>query len=163
MDTDGDGDCCVMGFVVVKREDVKRERKGDLPQRTPRARRDLVFSLWALRSLAERVVRFIVCRRGCGKWRCVIGISFWSRIGLTIEEFMTVQTLKLGSKRFVVVPEKDFRDLERRAKGAGQKGGLEGKRGGRDRADVQLARKRLGDPNEKPIAYEQARKELGLR
>jgi hypothetical protein len=78
---------------------------------------------------------------------------------------MTVQTLKLGSKRFVVVPEKDFRDLERRAKGgSGSKGeGREGKRGNRDRADAELARKRLGDPNERPIAYEQARKELGLR
>jgi hypothetical protein len=78
---------------------------------------------------------------------------------------MTVQTLKLGGKRFVVVPEKDFRSLERRAKGAGvgRNGGHEGKRGKRDRKDVELARKRLGDPKEQPIAYEQARKELGLR
>lgn len=31
---------------------------------------------------------------------------------------MTVQTLKVAGKRFVLVPEKAYRDLERRAKSA---------------------------------------------
>jgi hypothetical protein len=79
---------------------------------------------------------------------------------------MTVQTLKLGGKRFVVVPEKAYRDLERRAKSASArrpaKAGASQRAIARDRADVELAEKRLADPREKPIPYQQVRAELGL-
>jgi len=77
---------------------------------------------------------------------------------------MTVQTVKLAGKRFVIVPEKDFRNLQRRAKGSTARPTT--RRGSHsdaeDRADIELARKRLADPKEKPVPYEQARKELGL-
>jgi hypothetical protein len=87
---------------------------------------------------------------------------------------MTVQTLKLAGKRFVVIPEKAYRDLERRAKSAVPKPG-----GGQtrrrlsaamrerleDQADVKAARKALAEmrrKGEKPIPLEQVRAELGL-
>lgn len=69
---------------------------------------------------------------------------------------MTVQKIKLAGRQFVIIPEKDFRNLERRAKSAYPR------QKGSDRADIALARKRLSDPKEKPIPYEQARKVLGL-
>ena len=90
---------------------------------------------------------------------------------------MTVQTLKLAGKRFVIVPEKAFRDLERWAKSA-----VAAARGGQlprprrrltaamrerleDQADVKAARKALAEmrrKNEKPIPWAQVKAELGL-
>ena len=87
---------------------------------------------------------------------------------------MTVQTLKLAGKRFVLVPEKAYRDLERRAKSALTKpnGGQKRRRltaAMRERleeeADVKAARKALAEmrrKGEKPIPWEQVRAELGL-
>lgn len=65
---------------------------------------------------------------------------------------MAVQTLKQGGRRFVVVPEKDFLRMQRALERLDKQ----------YKADIRLARKRLRDPKEKPVPYEQARKELGL-
>jgi hypothetical protein len=73
---------------------------------------------------------------------------------------MTLQTVKFGRKRFVIVPEKDFRDLQKRAGGASMP--RPRRSNARDRADIELAAKRLADPSERPIPYERVRKELGL-
>jgi hypothetical protein len=75
---------------------------------------------------------------------------------------MTIQSLKLGGKRFVLVAEKDFRDLQKRAGSTVSTSARRQRSGARDRADVELALKRLSDPNEKRIPYEQVRKQLGL-
>ena len=74
---------------------------------------------------------------------------------------MTVQTVKLGRERFVLLKEKDYRQLK--AKALGAKPAVKRRRlTAQDRGDIAEARRRLADPNEKPIPYEQVRKELGL-
>jgi hypothetical protein len=76
---------------------------------------------------------------------------------------MTVASIKLAGKRFVIVPEKEFRDLQRRAdKAPGASNKRRARSAAQDRADIKLALKRLADPNEKRIPYEQIRKELRL-
>ena len=109
---------------------------------------------------------------------------------------MTVQTLKLGRERFVLLKEKDYRQLKAKAQAkparptrrltAQDKGDIaEATRrrneparpyaelqakparhrqrlSAQDRADLAEARRIMADPNEKPILYEQVRKELGL-
>ena len=79
---------------------------------------------------------------------------------------MTVQTVKLAGKKFVIVAEKDYRDLKAQAALAAN-GAAHGRSKTRrltaqDRGDIAQARRRLADPEEKPIPYEQVRKELGL-
>lgn len=73
---------------------------------------------------------------------------------------MTVQTVKLAGKKFVILAEDDFRDLQRRADQS-QKARNRKKTGRRpvdeDAADAALVRRRLANPKEKPIPYEQAR------
>ena len=77
---------------------------------------------------------------------------------------MSVTGLKLGGKQFVVVPEKAFRNMQKRADGAaGSASGKRSRLDAADRADIELALKGLADPNEKCIPYEQVRKELGLK
>jgi hypothetical protein len=73
---------------------------------------------------------------------------------------MAVQTIKLGRQKFIIIAAKDYRDLKRRADGP--KGKPQRRRDDRDRADIQLAARRLADPTERPIPYEQVRKELRL-
>ncbi|MEX0778014.1 MAG: hypothetical protein WD042_20105 [Phycisphaeraceae bacterium] len=63
---------------------------------------------------------------------------------------MTVQTVKLGGKKFVIVAEKDFRRLQERAEAIDA----------RDRGDAAEHRKRMQEPEGKTLA--QVRKELGL-
>jgi len=63
---------------------------------------------------------------------------------------MTVQTVKLGSRKFVIVPEKDFRRLQERAEEITLQ----------DRGDVLEHRRRMKEPGGKTLA--QIRKELGL-
>jgi hypothetical protein len=77
---------------------------------------------------------------------------------------MTVQTVKLAGKRFVIVPEADFRKLQRRASDTTVRKPARKpqKAEPRDQIDLEIARRRLSDPSEKPIPYEQVRKELGL-
>ena len=73
---------------------------------------------------------------------------------------MTVRTVKLAGKRFVIVAEKDFRDLERRAHGPA--GRRERKLTAQDRGDIAEAERRLADPSDREIPYDQTRKRLGL-
>jgi PHD/YefM family antitoxin component YafN of YafNO toxin-antitoxin module len=63
---------------------------------------------------------------------------------------MTVQTLKLGGKSFVIVAEKDFRRLQERAE----------QTSAQDRGDVAESRRRMKERGGKSLA--QVRKELGL-
>ena len=71
---------------------------------------------------------------------------------------MTVQTLKLAGRKFVIMSEKDYRALRRR----GVKPTKRTRQNEVDRADLAIAMKRLNDPDEKAIPYQQVRKELGL-
>jgi hypothetical protein len=73
---------------------------------------------------------------------------------------MTVQTLRLGGRRFVVLPEKEFRLLQRKA----QNGTKQRPRrsAADDRADTRRSLRRLHDPNDREVPYEEARKRLGL-
>lgn len=90
---------------------------------------------------------------------------------------MTVQTVKLAGKRFVIVPETAYKDLERRAKGGSAS--AQGKRRVRpsrplngalrerleDEADAKAARRALAEmrrKKQKPIPWEQVKRELGL-
>jgi hypothetical protein len=75
---------------------------------------------------------------------------------------MTIQSLKLGGKRFVLVAEKDFRDLQKRAVSAAPTSARRQRSSARDRADVELALKRLSDPNEKRIPWYRVKKRAGL-
>lgn len=70
---------------------------------------------------------------------------------------MTVQTLTLGKRKFVVVPETDFRRLQERAADMAAKD--------EDRRDAAILRRRLDEMRrrgEKPTPYVQFRKQLGL-
>jgi len=96
---------------------------------------------------------------------------------------MTIQTIKLAGRKFVIVPQEDYQRLREQAQQATDKGdAAESRRrtkepAGRtlaqpaqkrrrltaqDRGDIAEATRRLNDPKEKPIPYEQVRKELGL-
>jgi len=85
---------------------------------------------------------------------------------------MTIQTIKLAGKRFVIIPEKAYRALERRAKRAAARpdtrktsrlsarldsAGLETLE---DEADVRAARSPLREKG--AIPWEQVKAELGL-
>jgi len=63
---------------------------------------------------------------------------------------MTVQTLTLGRKRFVILPEKDFRRLQAKAE----------ERSAQDRGDVAESRRRMKEPGGRTLA--EARKRLGV-
>jgi hypothetical protein len=68
---------------------------------------------------------------------------------------MTVQTLKLGRERFVVLREKDYRDLKAKARPV-----RAGRRlSAQDRGDIAEARRRSQEPAR---PYAELRKELGL-
>lgn len=68
---------------------------------------------------------------------------------------MSVQKLTLGGHRFVVLPERAFRELERRAKARTMR--PSGKATASDRADAALARRRSANPADRPIPDAQAR------
>lgn len=61
---------------------------------------------------------------------------------------MTVQTVKLAGKRFVIVPEKDFRRLQERAEAISVQ----------DKGDIAEAKRRAG---ERSVPLEAVRKRLG--
>lgn len=63
---------------------------------------------------------------------------------------MTVQTVKLGGKSFVIVPEKDFRRLQLRAERSSEQ----------EQGDVAESRRRMKERGGKTLA--QVRKELAL-
>jgi PHD/YefM family antitoxin component YafN of YafNO toxin-antitoxin module len=65
---------------------------------------------------------------------------------------MTLSTLKIGRREFVVVPRKDFERLQRKA----------GLLSDEDAQDVAESIRRLNDPCEKRIPWEQVKKHAGL-
>jgi hypothetical protein len=70
---------------------------------------------------------------------------------------MTVQTVKLGRERFVLLREKDYRELKAKAR---QGPAARKKRpSAQDRGDIAEARRRRSEPAR---PYSQLRKELGL-
>jgi hypothetical protein len=75
---------------------------------------------------------------------------------------MTVQTLKLGREKFVVLKEKDYRQLKAKAAGKPARKRKLTFQERQDAGDVAEAIRRMNDPNEIPIPNEQVRKELGL-
>ena len=62
---------------------------------------------------------------------------------------MTVQTVKLAGKRFVIVPEKDFRRLQEKAEEISVQ----------DKGDIAEAKRREHEPS---VPLEAVRKRLGL-
>jgi hypothetical protein len=68
---------------------------------------------------------------------------------------MTVQTLKLGGERFVLIKEKDYRDLKAKVRSVRAKHRLST----RDRGDIAEAKRRSQEPAR---PYAELRKELGL-
>lgn len=62
---------------------------------------------------------------------------------------MAVQTIKLGGRKFVILPEKDFRRLQAKAE----------KIAAQDRGDVVESRRRMKEPAGKTLA--EVRKRLG--
>jgi hypothetical protein len=62
---------------------------------------------------------------------------------------MTVQTVKLAGKRFVIVPEKDFRRLRKQAEDISAQ----------DKGDIAEAKRREREPS---VSLEAVRKRLGL-
>ncbi len=69
---------------------------------------------------------------------------------------MTIQTVTLGRERYVILREKDYQQLKAQAARKGRRLTAQ------DKGDIAEATRRLNDPKEKPIPYEQVRKELGL-
>lgn len=68
---------------------------------------------------------------------------------------MAVQTLKLAGRRYVLLPEREYRRLSELSTGVSNE----------DRRDAAVLRRRLAEMKrhgEKPIPYAQARRELGL-
>jgi hypothetical protein len=73
---------------------------------------------------------------------------------------MTVQTLKVGRERFVLLKEKDYRQLKAKADGHGPS--RKRKLTAQDRGDIAEAKRRMKDRSDEIIPYEEARKRLGL-
>ena len=72
---------------------------------------------------------------------------------------MTVQTVKLGRERFVLLKEKDYRQLK--AKAARQNGTKRSRKlTAQDRGDIAEAHRRRNEPT---LPYSELRKELGLK
>ena len=62
---------------------------------------------------------------------------------------MTIQTLTLGKRKFVVVPEKDYRRLQAKAEEISAQ----------DKGDIAEAKRRAHEPS---VSLEAVRKRLGL-
>jgi PHD/YefM family antitoxin component YafN of YafNO toxin-antitoxin module len=62
---------------------------------------------------------------------------------------MTVQTLKMGKQKFVVIPEKEFRRLQKKAEEISAQ----------DRGDIAEAKRREHEPS---VSLDSVRKRLGL-
>jgi hypothetical protein len=85
---------------------------------------------------------------------------------------LTTQTLKIGRQEFVVIPKREFDQLRARADGksrgsvgdaaAAKRRKATARAAARDRRDIELARERLADPNDRRIPYLEARKDFGL-
>ena len=67
--------------------------------------------------------------------------------------FVTVSTLKIAGREYVVVPRKDFDRLRRKADLLSEQ----------DANDLAESLRRLSDPAEKRIPWEQVKKRAGLK
>jgi hypothetical protein len=65
---------------------------------------------------------------------------------------VTVSTLKIGKREYVVVPRKDFEQLRRKAD----------RKAAEDSVDVAESLRRLNDPREKRVPWDQVKKRAGL-
>jgi len=65
---------------------------------------------------------------------------------------MTLSTLKIGRREFVVVPRRDFERLQRKAELLTDQ----------DANDLTESLRRLNDPREKRIPWDQVKKHAGL-
>jgi hypothetical protein len=72
---------------------------------------------------------------------------------------MTIQTVKLAGKKFVIVPEKDYRSLKAQAALAGSGRSKPRRLTAQDRGDIAEARRRAKEPSR---PYQELREELGL-
>ncbi len=68
---------------------------------------------------------------------------------------MSMQTLTIDKKRYVLLSEREYQKLHRKAEDTAQ-------HEAEDQADIALAERLLADPDQRPIPYEQVRAELGL-
>ncbi len=75
---------------------------------------------------------------------------------------MTVRTLKLGGRDYVVVPRSDFEMLQERAKGVPRTKSKPRRLSAQDRGDIAEAARRLNDPSDGAAPYAEARKRLRL-
>jgi hypothetical protein len=76
---------------------------------------------------------------------------------------MAAQTLTLGGKRYVILPEKEYRALRNGSKRSNSTGAKrEPRMTAQDRGDVAEAKRRLADPNLKLIPLSQLKRELDL-
>ena len=72
---------------------------------------------------------------------------------------MTVASLKIGKREFVVIPRREYERFEKWRKTAARAR----KRGSaQDRADLAIGLKRLNDPKEGRVAWNQVKKAAGL-
>jgi hypothetical protein len=73
---------------------------------------------------------------------------------------MTVQILKFGGERYVLLKEEDFKSLKTKAQS------IKARRGRspatQQSGDIAEAKRRLDDVGDREVPYEQARKRLGL-
>ena len=87
-----------------------------------------------------------------------------------LENFMAAQTLTLAGKRFVILPESEYRKLRGKPRANGRakttsRRSRKHRMTAQDRGDVAEARRRLqtiAAGKDKLIPYEQVRRELGL-
>ena len=75
---------------------------------------------------------------------------------------MSVQTLKLAGRAYVIVPKKDFQDLQERAKATPRTARKTPRLTAQNRGDIAEATRRLSDSSDKAVPYAEARKRLGL-
>jgi hypothetical protein len=81
------------------------------------------------------------------------------RSDLLAGENMTVQTVKLAGKKFVIVAEKDYRNLQAQAAQARNGQSKTRRLTAQDRGDIAEAKRRANEPAR---PYSELRKELGL-
>ena len=72
---------------------------------------------------------------------------------------MTMASLKIGKREFVVIPKSEYERFEAWKAEAPHRRERVGEK---DRRDAALVRRRLNDPRQAPIPYAKARRELGL-
>ena len=72
---------------------------------------------------------------------------------------MTVASLKIGKREFVVIPKREYERFQKWCNTTRQ---AQMRLSAEDRADLAIALKRLNDPGEKRIRWSQVKKAAGL-